>query len=112
VDTQNKIVKLSAWNPSTIKPVVSGYFDPLLALHVERLEALATELGLLTVVLLDPPDAILPNDSRAAVIAGLECVETVLLSDGHPAPEARLRFELEDSVLRAGFLQHVLDRQA
>jgi hypothetical protein len=38
-------------------------------------------------------------------------VETVLLSNGDPAPEARLQFELEDSVLRAGFLQHVLDRQ-
>jgi hypothetical protein len=111
VDTRSKIVNLSAWNPSTVKPVVSGYFDPLLALHVERLEALATELGHLTVVLLDPPDAILPVDARAAVVAGLECVETVLLSNGDPAPEARLQFELEDSVLRAGFLQHVLDRQ-
>jgi hypothetical protein len=68
-------------------------------------------LGHLTVVLLDPPDAILPVDARAAVVAGLECVETVLLSNGDPAPEARLQFELEDSVLRAGFLQHVLDRQ-
>lgn len=100
-----------AWNPATLKPVVSGYFDPLFALHVERLEALATELGPLTVVLLDPPDAVLPIDSRAAVVAGLQCVETVVISDGHPAPEARLQFELEDSVLRAGFLQHVLDRQ-
>lgn len=102
---------MRAWNPATLKPIVSGYFDPLFALHVERLEALATELGPLTVVLLDPPDAVLPIDARAAVVAGLECVETVLLSDGHPAPEARLQFELEDSVLRAGFLQHVLDRQ-
>jgi len=104
-------VKQSAWNPSTLKPIVSGYFDPLLALHVQRLEALATELGPLTVVLLDPPDAILPTDARAAVVAGLGCVETVLLSDGRPAPEARLQFESEDSVLRAGFLQHVVDRQ-
>ena len=94
-----------------MKPIVSGYFDPLLALHVERLEALASELGRLTVVLLDPPDAILQVGARAAVVAGLECVETVLLSNGDQAPEARLRFELEDSVLRAGFLQHVIDRQ-
>jgi len=105
-------VTFSAWNPPALKPVVSGYFDPLLALHVERLEALATELGPLTVVLLDPPDAVLPTDARAAVIAGLECVETVLLSDGHAAPAARLKLEDEDLVLRAGFLQHVLDRQA
>lgn len=111
MDTRNKIVKLSEWNQTTLKPVVSGYFDPLLALHVERLEALATELGALTVALLDPPDAILPTEARAAVVAALECVETVLLSDGHAAPEARLKFELEDSVLRAGFLQHVIDRQ-
>ncbi len=91
--------------------MVSGYFDPLLALHVERLEALATELGPLTVVLLDPADAVLSTDARAAVVAGLTCVDTVLLSDGQPAPEARLQLELEDAVLRAGFLQHVVDRQ-
>jgi hypothetical protein len=112
VDTRTKILKLNAWNPSTLKPVVSGYFDPLLALHVERLEALASELGLLTVVVLETPDAILPIDARAAVIAGLVCVETVLLTDGQPAPEARLQFELEESVLRPGFQQHVIDRQA
>lgn len=112
MDTKSKIAKLSAWNPSTLKPVVSGYFDPLLALHVEHLEALATELGPLSILLLDPPDAILPIEARAAVVAGLECVENVLLSDGDPVPEARLKLELEDSVLRAGFLQHVLDRQA
>lgn len=111
MDTRSKIVKLSEWNPSTLKPVVSGYFDPLLALHVKRLEAMATELGAITVVLLDPPDAVLPTDARAAVVAGLECVETVLLSDGHQAPDARLKFESEDLVLRAGFLQHVIDRQ-
>ena len=91
--------------------MVSGYFDPLLALHVERLEALATELGPLTVVLLDPADAVLSTDARAAEVAGLTCVDTVLLSDGQPAPEARLQLELEDAVLRAGFLQHVVDRQ-
>ena len=78
---------------------------------MERLEALATELGPLTVVLLDPADAVLSTDARAAVVAGLTCVDTVLLSDGQPAPEARLQLELEDAVLRAGFLQHVVDRQ-
>ena len=112
MDTRSKIAKLSAWNPATLKPVVSGYFDPLLELHVERLEALSAELGPLTVLLLDPPDKILPAASRAAVVAGLACVETVLLGDGSPLPGARLKFEEEDAVLRAGFLQHVLDREA
>lgn len=111
MDTRTKIVKLSTWNPSTLKPIVSGYFDPLLALHVERLEALATELGALTILLLDPPDAVLPTGARASVVAGLECVDTVLLNDGRELPQARLQLELEDSVLRAGFLQHVIDRQ-
>jgi len=37
-------------------------------------------------------------------------VEAVLLGDGSPLPDARLKFEEEDAVLRAGFLQHVLDR--
>lgn len=111
MDTRSKIAKLSAWHPSTLKPLVSGYFDPLLALQVERLEALHAELGPLTVLVLDPPDVILPAPSRAAVVAGLACVETVLLVDGSPLPDARLRLEEEGAVLRAGFLQHVLDRE-
>jgi hypothetical protein len=92
--------------------MISGYFDPLLALHVERLEALATEMGPLTIILLDPPDAILPAEARAAVVAGLGCVEAVVIGDGAQPPEGRLPFEEEDGVLRAGFLQHVLDREA
>jgi len=111
VDTRTKKAKLSAWNPSTLKPLVSGYFDPLLELHVERLEALSAEMGPLTVLVLDPLDAILPAPARAAVVAGLACVETVLLSDGSPLPDARLELEEEETVLRAGFLQHVLDRE-
>jgi len=78
---------------------------------VERLEALSAEMGPLTVLVLDPLDAILPASSRAAVVAGLACVETVLLSDGSPLPDARLELEEEETVLRAGFLQHVLDRE-
>jgi len=112
VDTRSKIVKLSAWHPSTLKPLVSGYFDPLLALQVERLEVLSTELGPLTVLVLDPPDAILSTSARAAVVAALACVETVLLADGSPLPDARLRLEEEGAVLRAGFLQYVLDRES
>ena len=111
MDTRSKIAKLAAWNPSTLKPIVSGYFDPLLELHVERMEVLSAEMGPLTVLVLDPADAILPAASRAAVVAGLACVEAVLLSDGSPLPDARLRLEDEDAVLRAGFLQYVLDRE-
>ncbi len=111
MDTRTKIGKLSAWNPATLKPLVSGYFDPLLELHVERLEALSGELGPLTVLVLDPPDPILPASSRAAVVAGLACVEAVLVGDGSALPGARLELEEEETVLRAGFLQHVLDRE-
>ncbi len=78
---------------------------------MERLEALSAEMGPLTVLVLDPLDAILPAPARAAVVAGLACVETVLLSDGSPLPDARLELEEEETVLRAGFLQHVLDRE-
>ena len=45
------------------------------------------------------------------MVAGLACVEAVLLSDGSPFPDARLELEEEETVLRAGFLQHVLDRE-
>ena len=45
------------------------------------------------------------------MVAGLACVETVLLSDGSPLPDARLELEEEETVLRAGVLQHVLDRE-
>ena len=111
MDTKGKIVRLSAWNPPTLKPLVSGYFDPLLEWHVERLEALANELGPLTVLIMDSPGTILPAASRAVVVAGLGCVEKVLLAGTSPLPEARLKLEEQDAVLRAGFLQYVLDRE-
>jgi hypothetical protein len=112
VDTRSKIVKLSAWVVPTLKPLVSGYFDPLLAVHVERLEALYRELGPLTVILNQPPDAIVPLDARASVVAALQCVETVVLPDGCRMPEARLRFEEEELALRASYFQLVLDRES
>ena len=105
-------MKLSAWSPSTLKPVISGYFDPLLAAHVERLESLHREMGPLTVILNQPKDVIVPLESRAAVVAALECVEAVVLPDGSPLPEARLGFEEEETALRASFFQLVLDRES
>lgn len=112
MNTRDKIVKLAAWRRQTVKPAVSGYFDPLLAAHVERLESLYREMGPLTVILNEPADVIVPLEARAAVVAALECVETVVLPDGTPMPEACMCFEEEETALRASFFQLVLDRES
>ncbi|MFN7920550.1 MAG: hypothetical protein U0Q16_10670 [Bryobacteraceae bacterium] len=60
---------------------VSGYFDPLWAPHAERLEELSRRGRPLVVLLADPPDPLLPSRSRAELLAGLDCVDHVLLPE-------------------------------
>ena len=68
--------------------IVAGYFDPLTAVHARRLEALAITHGPLHVAIMEPPDAILPAEARAVLVASLRCVAAVAVASGpvkHPS---------------------------
>lgn len=116
MDTRTKIV--SAAKAGSIAAsgatVVTGYFDPLLAAHAERLSALKRAGLPLLVAVADPENPILPARARAELLAGLAVVDYVAESmDGLPAgflPNFRL--EREDEARREALIEHVHGRQA
>lgn len=80
---------------------MSGYFDPLLAEHVERI-ARAREAGLALVVeVTNPPRPLLEQRARAELVAALSTVDFVVLGGSVTAM---------DSDIRERFLNHVVDR--
>ncbi len=65
--------------------VVVGYFDPLLASHVRRLEKIAGGHKLIALVS-SPARPLLPPAARAELVAALDLVESVIV-----VPPSRLR---------------------
>ena len=92
--------------------VVSGFFDPLLAWHAERLAAARNGASALAVVVLEPPQPILSARARAELVAALAAVDLVLLPSGQAAAAAEIRIEDEDLARRAAFIEHVRERQS
>lgn len=83
---------------------MSGYFDPLVASHAERLAALKTGAKLL-VLIATPANAILPAAARAELVAGLRAVDYVAeLADGLTA---QVHLEQEDTERFTLLLRHV-----
>lgn len=87
--------------------VVSGYFDPLLASHAERLAQLKRNGAPLLVVIASPPNPILPARARAELVAGLRVVHHV--TEANVAPQVCL--EQEDGARYKALLEHVRARQ-
>jgi glycerol-3-phosphate cytidylyltransferase-like family protein len=65
--------------------VVTGYFDPLLAGHVRRLEEIAADGQRLLVIVTEPEESVLPATDRAALVAAVAVVGAVAV-----APESGL----------------------
>jgi hypothetical protein len=110
VDTREKIIDAAqaARIAAGGATVVSGYFDPLVASHAERLSELKTSAKLL-VLIATPPNAILPAAARAELVAGLRAVDYVTeLADGLTP---HIHLESEDEERFAALLQHVQARQ-
>jgi hypothetical protein len=110
LDTREKIIDAAqaariAANGAT---VVSGYFDPLLASHAERLSELKTTAKLL-VLIATPRNAILPAAARAELVASLRAVDYVSELTDSLTPHIRL--EPEDAHRFAALLKHVQSRQ-
>jgi hypothetical protein len=110
LDTRTKIIDATqaASIASSGATVVSGYFDPLVASHAERLAGLKAGEKLL-VLIATPDNAILAAAARAELVAGLRAVDYVAeLADGL-VPQIRL--EQEDAERFAALLEHVHARQ-
>jgi bifunctional ADP-heptose synthase (sugar kinase/adenylyltransferase) len=111
VDTRTKIVpaaeavRLAAAGVT----IVSGYFDPLLAEHAERLRQLKQGGTPLLVAIAEPSYPILPVRARAELLAGLEVVDYVAESLDGLTPHARL--EKEDDRRLEDLIAHVHARQ-
>ena len=110
MDTRTKIIDAgqAARIAASGATVVSGYFDPLVASHAERLAALKTGAKLL-VLIATPDDAILPAAARAELVAGLRAVDYVAILTGGMTPQIRL--EEEDAERFTALLSHVHTRQ-
>jgi len=112
MDTRIKIVTASeaeriARDGAT---VVSGYFDPLLASHAERLAGLKRNGTPLLVLVAMPDDPILPARARAELVAGLAAVDYVV-AEAAGALEPQVRLEPEDRTRREKLIEHVHARQ-
>ena len=70
MDTREKIVDAAqaARIAASGAIVVSGYFDPMVASHAERLESLKPAGGKLLVLISTPENAILPAAARAELV--------------------------------------------
>ncbi|HLH44056.1 MAG TPA: hypothetical protein VKV74_13800 [Bryobacteraceae bacterium] len=112
MDTRTKIVPTqhAALIAASGATVVSGYFDPLLAWHVSRLEELKRGRGPLLVLIAAPEKPILPPRARAELLAGLRAVDYVCETPDGIAPQVRL--EEEDSVRFKELIRRVHARNA
>ena len=111
MDTREKIVDAAraARIAASGATVVSGYFDPLIASHAERLAKLKPADSKLLVLIATPPNAIIPAAARAELVAGLRSVDYVAeLADGLTA---QIHLEQEDEQRYRALLQHVHARQ-
>jgi hypothetical protein len=106
MDTRSKIVSIETaltFAPGTFA-VASGRFDPLLAGHARRLQALADRAAgaPLLVVVIDAPGALVSARARAEVVAALGCVHTaVIVAAGEDAaPEGSVDQQRLLSALR------------
>jgi glycerol-3-phosphate cytidylyltransferase-like family protein len=111
VDTRTKIVataeaiRLAAAGAT----VVSGYFDPLLASHAERLDGLKRDGAALLVLIATPEGPLLPARARAELVAGLAVVDHVAeAANGLPAHH---RLESEDVMRLEKLIQRVHARR-
>jgi bifunctional ADP-heptose synthase (sugar kinase/adenylyltransferase) len=67
--------------------IVTGYFDVIVAEHVRRLREIKNGCATLVVVVLDPPEPLLPGRARAELVAALGMVDYVVPADKQAAGE-------------------------
>ncbi len=90
--------------------VVSGYFDPLIAGHADRLRELKREGRALIVAISEPENPIFPARARAELLAGLAVVDHVVESTEELKIDVRL--EQEDAARLDALIEHVHARNS
>jgi sugar/nucleoside kinase (ribokinase family) len=98
--------------------IVTGHFDVLVPDHIRRLREIASGSSVLFVVILDPPEPLLPSRARTELVAALAMVDYVvpageeaaraLLSHFHPTEIVR---EESADLLRASRLREHVQRR-
>ena len=111
MDTRTKIIDAAqaARIAQTGATVVSGFFDPMIASHAERLATLKREGTPLLVLVATPPNAILPALARAQLVAGLSVVDYVC--DAPEGIPSQIHLEDEHAELLTKLIDHVHARQ-
>jgi cytidyltransferase-like protein len=112
LDTRTKIVP--TLENRELKTIV-GYFDPMHAGHVRRLNELCLNGERIAVVIADPPEPILSTQARAELVAALDCVACVIpagsAADSIASNSSNVIDERSADIDRARtFAQHVLAR--
>jgi bifunctional ADP-heptose synthase (sugar kinase/adenylyltransferase) len=121
MNTREKIVEASALRGRSVT-LVTGYFDPLLAWHAERLSALRANADTLVALVLPLENALLPTVARAELAAALRVIDYVLILAGADAnaveslirelkPAQFFRLDEEELSLRGELMAHVRSRQ-
>lgn len=104
MDTRAKIVtraEISGLLENREARWVCGYFDPLLAEHVERIARERQPGVALVVEVTNPQQPLLEQRARAELVAALSAVDFVVLGEGEQALDADTRER---------FLNHVVGR--
>jgi len=76
--------------------VVTGYFDPLVAAHANRLRELADSSGWLVAALTEPERPILTAQARAVLVAALASIDCVVVSGARTAGEVLRQVEPDE----------------
>lgn len=91
-----------------VDTLVAGYFDPVVADHARRLEAIGPGL---TVCLLDPPDPLLPARARAELLAAFAGVDRVILGDARALAGRVIDETAADLAARQALVERILSRR-
>jgi hypothetical protein len=116
LDTREKIVPADSIHSAEAK-VVIGYFDPLYAANVHRLQEICNNGERITVIVADRSSGILPLRARAEMVASLRCVRHVIIDEGDPiriAARLGAREVIDereaDETRAAGLSAHIVER--
>ncbi len=122
MDTRGKIKSLEDLHSALADSkwiVVVGFFDPLTAIQAARLAEAANRGRKLLAVVLTASNSLLPADARAALVAAVRGVSTVVIADAAEwrsaipqTADVAILDDLEGEKRRsAEFVEFILERQ-